>query len=172
MSARLILFLAAPLYLETQHVKDKALRKYKLLPDLLAIHLIRSPTIPTMISYHPFTSSMNPDIQTTSAKRLNTRFLLVGKSIYWQHVLRDAHDPTLLLVAMLWHPIYAWDEALEKLYEHIALLVSCTDLHVSSPHAVSGSASCTKPRHEFKQGNAHYSITSARMCLCFCMFHI
>ena len=47
-----------------------------------------------------------------------------GQSVYWQSMFQKSQDPTLVLLTFIWHTMYAWDEALENLYEHICSLVS------------------------------------------------
>lgn len=44
--------------------------------------------------------------------------------MYWQSMFQKSQDPTLILLTFIWHTMYAWDEALENLYEHICSLVS------------------------------------------------
>ena len=39
-------------------------------------------------------------------------------------MFQKSQDPTLVLLLFIWHTIYAWDEALENLYDHICSLVS------------------------------------------------
>jgi hypothetical protein len=39
-------------------------------------------------------------------------------------MFQKSQDPTLVLLTFIWHTMYAWDEALENLYEHICSLVS------------------------------------------------
>ena len=43
-------------------------------------------------------------------------------------MLEKTDDPTFLLLIFVWHAMYAWDEALQHLYEHICVLVR--DRHV------------------------------------------
>lgn len=86
--------------------------------DLLAVHMIRSPQGSTIISYHP-----DPEWRTTSAKVLHSRIKLAGDSVYWQNIFRKASDPTFILLTILWHCLYTWDQSLEALYAHISWLV-------------------------------------------------
>jgi len=44
--------------------------------------------------------------------------------VYWQSMFQKSQDPTLVLLTFIWHAMYAWDEALENLYEHICSLES------------------------------------------------
>ncbi|TFK31449.1 hypothetical protein BDQ12DRAFT_694125 [Crucibulum laeve] len=85
--------------------------------DLLSVHLIRSNEGSTIISYHP---SLN--IPTTTAHYLHERIQFAGQSVYWQSIFQQSPDPTFVLLTFLWHAMYAWDEALEHLYEHICSL--------------------------------------------------
>jgi hypothetical protein len=82
----------------------------------MSIHLVREPTTSTFISYHPLHQ------ERTTAKRLHARVKFAGDSVYWQHIWKDSSDPTFLLLATIWHALYAWDEALEALYEHFCSL--------------------------------------------------
>jgi len=90
-----------------------------LLLDVLDLHMIRNLKTSTIISYHA-----DPEWRMTSARDLHGRFRLIGDSVYWQDIFARSKDPTFLLVAILWHALYAWDEALEVLYSHVCYLVS------------------------------------------------
>ncbi|KAF8153225.1 hypothetical protein B0H34DRAFT_722697 [Crassisporium funariophilum] len=85
--------------------------------DLLAIHLIRNINGSTIISFHP---SFN--IPTTTAPFLHERIRYAAQSTYWQNIFQQSSDPTFVLLILLWHAIYSWDEALEDLYTHICFL--------------------------------------------------
>ena len=98
----------------TQGDEDKIL-----LLDALDLHMIRDRETSTIVSYHA-----DPEWCMTTATSLHSRTRLIGESVYWQHVFKDSNDPTFLLVAIFWHVLYAWDEALETLYLHIYTLVS------------------------------------------------
>jgi len=50
-------------------------------------------------------------------------FCCTGQSVYWQSIFQKTPDPTFVLLAFIWHAMYAWDEALESLYAHICTLV-------------------------------------------------
>ena len=109
--------------------------KHLLVLDLLSVHLVRDINGSTIISYHP---TLN--ITTTTARFLYERIRfagtskliikfhsliqLSGQSVYWQSMFQKSHDPSLVLLTFIWHAMYAWDEALEDLYEHICFLVS------------------------------------------------
>ncbi|KDQ23159.1 hypothetical protein PLEOSDRAFT_1108796 [Pleurotus ostreatus PC15] len=88
--------------------------------DLLALHVVRSNSGSTILSYHAPPSKWN----STSAKFLCDRISVAGRSVYWQHIFRSSQDPTCVILLMLWHAFYAWDEALEVLYRHICYLES------------------------------------------------
>ncbi|KAJ7716036.1 hypothetical protein B0H14DRAFT_3901475 [Mycena olivaceomarginata] len=90
-----------------------------LLPDILAIHMVRSSDLSTIISYHPPHTH-----QTTAAHVLRTRLLAAGQSVYWNKIFNStiSADPTFVLLALLWYPLYAFDESLEALYLHICWL--------------------------------------------------
>lgn len=89
-----------------------------LLLDRLALHMVRSRTSGTIISLHP------PEKHhATTAEQLHTRVHLTGKSVYWCKIFKDTTDPTFVFLSYFWYAIYAWDEALENLYNHISYLV-------------------------------------------------
>jgi hypothetical protein len=87
--------------------------------DTLAIHMVRDIDSSTIISYHP-----NPECDLTPARGLHARFRLAGEGVYWQNMLKSCADSSCLLTILLWHAVYAWDEALGILYSHICFLVS------------------------------------------------
>ncbi|KAG1883338.1 hypothetical protein F4604DRAFT_1920546 [Suillus subluteus] len=87
--------------------------------DLLAIHMIRDVKTSTIISYHPGSIWCQ-----TSAKRLHSLMQLVGGSVYWQKIFAKSKDLTFLFLAILWYPLYAWDESFELLYTHVSELES------------------------------------------------
>ena len=89
-----------------------------LITDFLAIHMYRARENSTIITYHHA-----PEWHTTTAKKLHTRISLVGQSVYWQNIFKESQDPTFVLLSTLWYALYAWDEAFEILWEHIARLV-------------------------------------------------
>ncbi|KAM6495200.1 CorA-like Mg2+ transporter domain containing protein [Amanita muscaria] len=99
----------APLRLESNH---KAL-----VLDLLSVHLVRNVAGNTMISFHA-----KIELPTTKARYLHERVRFAGQSVYWQKMLGQTDDPTFLLLIFVWHAMYAWDEALQHLYEHICVL--------------------------------------------------
>ncbi|KAF9473382.1 hypothetical protein BDN70DRAFT_867464 [Pholiota conissans] len=90
---------------------------FMLLADQLAVHMVRSRSSNTIISLHP-----NEDHKSTSAKTLHSRVHAAGRSVYWGNILKDSSDPTFVLLSLLWYALYAWDEALEHLYNHICFL--------------------------------------------------
>ena len=76
--------------------------------------MVRSTEDNTIITYHP---------SSATARHLHSRVLLAGESVYWQNIFRKTVDPTFVLLTILWYALYAWDEALERLWEHIGRLV-------------------------------------------------
>ncbi|KAF8122691.1 hypothetical protein EV363DRAFT_1404712 [Boletus edulis] len=90
-----------------------------LLQDLLSIHMHRTSTTSTIISYHP-----SSELQRTSAKRLQSLVQRTGDSVYWSKIFKRSKDPTFLFLASLWYALYAWDEAFEVLYRYINSLES------------------------------------------------
>ncbi|KAF8874421.1 hypothetical protein BD779DRAFT_1566722 [Infundibulicybe gibba] len=101
-----------------------------ILPDLLALHMVRSASGSTIISFHP-----SPEHRTTSAKTLHTRVRSAGQSVYWHHNFSATADPTFVLLCILWYALYAWDESLEVLYAHICWLesrvITTNDMHLT-----------------------------------------
>jgi hypothetical protein len=95
--------------------------------DLLAVHMIRSVNGSTIISYHD-----SPTLGGTSAKHLYSRVHLAGQSVYWTKLFNISRDPTFVLLTILWHALYAWDEALTCLYEHISDQVSPSSQYIWS----------------------------------------
>ncbi|KAG6840305.1 hypothetical protein C0991_007630 [Blastosporella zonata] len=93
----------------------------------------------TIISYHP-----TLEHPTTSANYLRDRIRYAGQSVYWQSIFQKSQDPTFVLLTFVWHALYAWDEALEHLYNHICWLetkvittsdmVLTQELHVIRAH--------------------------------------
>ncbi|KAF5346967.1 hypothetical protein D9758_010088 [Tetrapyrgos nigripes] len=102
-----------PLYLEGDEGTECSL-----IIDLLSVHLIRNVDRNTVISYH------HTGDDATSALDLYHRLRLAGKSVYWQNIFQNTPDPTFILLVFLWYAMYAWDEALERLYDHICWIES------------------------------------------------
>ncbi|KAF9501509.1 hypothetical protein BDN71DRAFT_1492179 [Pleurotus eryngii] len=99
-----------------------------LMPDILSIHMIRDGPNTTLISYHA-----PPQYRTTSCRQLHSRVFNAGQSVYWNKIFQKSPDPTFVLLALLWHVLYAWDEALQTLFQHIywleaSVFTSDTDL--------------------------------------------
>ncbi|KIL65409.1 hypothetical protein M378DRAFT_10795 [Amanita muscaria Koide BX008] len=99
----------APLRLESNH--------RALVLDLLSVYLVRNVAGNTIISFHA-----NVRLPTTKASYLHERIRFAGQSVYWQRILKQTDDPTFLMLIFLWHAMYAWEEALHHLYEHIGVL--------------------------------------------------
>ncbi|KIL65408.1 hypothetical protein M378DRAFT_10794 [Amanita muscaria Koide BX008] len=85
--------------------------------DLLSVYLVRNVAGNTIISFHA-----NIRLPTTKASYLHERIRFAGQSVYWQRILKQTDDPTFLMLIFLWHVMYAWEEALHHLYEHIGVL--------------------------------------------------
>ncbi|KAF8841997.1 hypothetical protein BDN67DRAFT_431054 [Paxillus ammoniavirescens] len=90
-----------------------------LLQDLLAIHMVRTTTTNTIISYHP-----HSELQRASSKRLHSLVQRTGDSVYWSKIFAKSRDATFFFLAILWYALYAWDEAFEILYQYINTLES------------------------------------------------
>ena len=67
-------------------------------------------------------------------------------------MFQKSQDPTLVLLTFIWNAIYAWDEALENLYDHIGSLVSRVLFYSPLMHPDSQTG---KPRNLY-YGNATY----------------
>ncbi|KZV85187.1 hypothetical protein EXIGLDRAFT_726355 [Exidia glandulosa HHB12029] len=102
----LVIDLQSPLELSS----DKTL-----LLDQLAVHLVRDPELPTLITLHPKSDFW----LTTSAEDMCTRVLMAGKGVYWGRIWRDTNDPTFMLLVLMWHALYAWDESMDALFDSI-----------------------------------------------------
>ncbi|KAF9076893.1 cora-like Mg2+ transporter protein-domain-containing protein [Rhodocollybia butyracea] len=89
-------------------------QEYKLVLDLLSVHLIRS-----------------------------------NDGVYWQSIFQKSPDPTFVLLVFIWHAMYAWDEALEKLYSYICLM--------ESQIMRSSEMTLTRDLHTIQAHQLHYS---------------
>ncbi|KAN0078005.1 hypothetical protein V8E55_010062 [Tylopilus felleus] len=89
--------------------------------DLLAIHMVRTTTTSTIISYHP--RSMTHGM---SAQRLQSALQIICNSAYWSQMHSILKDPTFVLIAILKYVLQAWDEAFKALYARINELVNNT----------------------------------------------
>ncbi|KAF8955067.1 hypothetical protein BDZ97DRAFT_1765535 [Flammula alnicola] len=141
--------LQAPTLLGTQMIDPHSpLALYSngrlLVLDLLAVHLIRNVNGSTIISFHP---SLN--LPTTTAPFLHERIRFAGQSVYWQSIFQKSADPTFVLLTFIWHAMYAWDEALENLYEHICSLESRVISTAEMP--------LTRELHVIRAHHLHYT---------------
>ncbi|KAG9226602.1 hypothetical protein CCMSSC00406_0006173 [Pleurotus cornucopiae] len=112
-----------------------------LLLDLLAVHFIRDAESSTIISYHPNLEQTEEGLPPFFIDRHGTTrqarsyppsqvnlpsapptLSRIGESVYWQNLFSKSPDPTFVLVTYLWHALYAWDEALETLYQYVCYL--------------------------------------------------
>ncbi|KAG5637342.1 hypothetical protein H0H81_004898 [Sphagnurus paluster] len=129
-----------------------------IMPDLLALHMVRQPGNSTIVSYHlgshshaQLSPQFSPEIhehhaRTTSASALHSRLVAAGHSVYWSNIFAEHDDPTFVFLSLLWYALYAWDEVLEVLYAHICWLelrviitndIALTqELHVIQAHLV------------------------------------
>ncbi|KAF5343049.1 hypothetical protein D9758_011150 [Tetrapyrgos nigripes] len=128
-----------PLYLAAE---DGA--NCSLLIDLLSVHLIRNSEGNTIISYHHI------DEDATKARYLHERIRFAGQSVYWQSIFQKSPDPTFLLLVFIWHAMYAWDEALETLYNHICWMESEVMASSKNMHL-------TRSLHVIRAHHLHYS---------------
>lgn len=107
--------------------------------------MIRQKDSSTVISYHP-----PAEWRGTSAAILHSRFHFAGQSVYWRTIFNQSDDPTFVLLSLLWHALYAWDEALETLYQHISSLASVDSYFsicvVSDTPPLSGGRNLAKQR--------------------------
>ncbi|KAH0835033.1 hypothetical protein J3R83DRAFT_10770 [Lanmaoa asiatica] len=94
-----------------------------LLQDLLALHMVRTTTSDTILSYHP-----ESVLRRGSATRLRSLLRRTGESVYWSKLYKKCKDPTIVLLALLWHATYAWDEALEVLYDYLNKTLEAREL--------------------------------------------
>lgn len=47
---------------------------------------------------------------------------MAGKGVYWGNLMHRTADPVFVLLIVMWSALYAWDEAMEILYQHITYL--------------------------------------------------
>ena len=78
----------------------------------------------TIISYHPSKAGF------TTASDLRSRVLTGSRNPQYRTLLNEGQDPTVVLLILLWHVMYSWDEALQRLYLHIQQLVSDLSLTI------------------------------------------
>ncbi|KZV92283.1 hypothetical protein EXIGLDRAFT_718560 [Exidia glandulosa HHB12029] len=93
---------------------DKKTR-HTLKQDMLAVLLVRVVGQQTLITIHP-------DSAQDSARKLQKRIFMAGKGIYWGNLMRSVADPIFVLLIVMWSALYAWDEAMLVLYNHITYL--------------------------------------------------
>ncbi|KAF8129888.1 hypothetical protein EV363DRAFT_1399694 [Boletus edulis] len=78
-----------------------------LLQDLLAIHMVRTPTTSTIISYHP-----RSNLHGTCAKHLQSFLQHSDNSL----ILSISEDPTAAFILIMKYVLQEWDEAIGILY--------------------------------------------------------
>lgn len=115
-----------------------------LLLDLLSVHLIRNKHGSTIISYHPSMA-----LPTMTAPFFHSRIRFAGQSVYWQNIFQKSPDPTFIFLTFLWHALYAWDEALENLYDHICYMETRV-LHTTN-------IKLTHELHSIRAHHLHYT---------------
>jgi hypothetical protein len=89
--------------------------------DVLSVHMIRASEGSTIVYNHHTSESC-----TVSSELLHSRVRSSGQSPIWQNIFQSSKDPTFVLLLMLWHPLSAWDIALDALYQHFVSLVRCS----------------------------------------------
>ncbi|KAF8523159.1 hypothetical protein BU17DRAFT_86332 [Hysterangium stoloniferum] len=119
-------------------------RDHHLVLDLLGVHMIRDVQSSTLISYQP--PSPHP---VTSASSIHSRVYLAGQTVYWGDIFEASRDPTFVLLTILWYALFAWDQSLELLWEHIALL----ELDVLGGNNID----FTKQLHQIRAYLLHYA---------------
>ncbi|KAJ8522411.1 hypothetical protein ONZ45_g1008 [Pleurotus djamor] len=103
----------------------------------------------TMHGPHAQGESMPSKEMGTSAQFLARRIRLAGQSVYWQSLYANSPDPSFILITYLWHALYAWDEALETLYQYVCWLE--TRVIKTSEMAL------TRELHIIRAHHLHYS---------------
>jgi hypothetical protein len=92
--------------------------------DLLAVNMTignNDAESSTILSYHPHTGrNRTCDVY---HKSLHKR-LADCKSDPYQEMFKNNKDPSFVLLLFMWYVVYAWDEALERLYMNIDERVS------------------------------------------------
>lgn len=95
-----------------------------LVQDLLAIHMVRTTTTSTIISYHP-----HSNLHKISAERLQSVLQRACQSVYWSKTFRRASsDSTFVFITVLRYILKTWDEAFEAMYCCLNELVCSTTL--------------------------------------------
>ncbi|KAF9028575.1 hypothetical protein BDZ89DRAFT_1066050 [Hymenopellis radicata] len=132
--------------------------------DLLGIHAVRhgpdhhNPS--TIITYVPPTRDPKSDAS-TSASTLNTRVLATGRSVHWSDLYRTTADPTLLVLAQLWYPLYSWDETLEVITAEVIWLeahtLSTNDMDFGEEDAHTQTYLHTHQLHVLRAHLLHYA---------------
>jgi len=102
------------------------LRNEQLSIDTLALHLIREPNGATLICMQPPNNPyVNRELPSERpGKYLHKLLLLAGTGVYWGNIFHTNRDPIFACIIALWYPLYAWDEAMEALHNHIRFLES------------------------------------------------
>ncbi|EJD41816.1 hypothetical protein AURDEDRAFT_126767 [Auricularia subglabra TFB-10046 SS5] len=111
------------LVLDLQHPLELNSGKTLLL-DQLAVHLIRKQGASTLIMLHPKSDFW----LTTSAEDMYQRVQMAGKGIYWGKIWRKSDDPTFMLLVLMWHALYAWDESMDALFDSILTAMTKEDV--------------------------------------------
>ena len=88
--------------------------------DLLAIHMVRTTTMSTIISCHP-----RSKVHGTLAKRLQS-ILHHCTSAHWPKLFMMSKDPTFVVIFILRYVFWAWDGAFKALYRSVNQLVRST----------------------------------------------
>ncbi|KAG5644685.1 hypothetical protein DXG03_007985 [Asterophora parasitica] len=83
--------------------------------------------------------------------------LRVGQSVYWQSIFQKSPDPTFVLLTFVWHAMYAWDEALQHLYNHICWLMRGLIFPKETKVLTTNDMQLTQELHVIRAHHLHYS---------------
>lgn len=112
----------ASLQLEVQDIDTEApldLTNEIVFHDLLAIHMVRSRTYNTIISYHPIS-----DLEMTSGEHLRSFVQRTLGNTLRSKISTEPKDPTYYFLAILWYVLCAWGDVVEVLHRFVKELES------------------------------------------------
>lgn len=95
-------------------------------------------------------------------KRVHT----AGQGVYWGRIWRDSDDPTFMLLVFMWHALYAWDEAMDALFDSILTSVSGR-LQLCNPDSTPAQEKRAMNREEVGEIEVTHELHNVRSALLF-----